>query len=105
GAATGDGRLLVLDPQAAGALLRGCLRLCHRGGGERRTASLDVAVILRVGRVPSLCRADAGCTLRCGIRSGTYQAPGGGGRSSQTARSMGGELPREFREPRRVGGR
>jgi len=44
-------RLLVLDPQAAGALFRGCLHVRDRGGRERTTAALDVAGILRGGRV------------------------------------------------------
>ena len=50
-------RMLVLDPQAASALLRGRLRFRHRGSIEGATASLDVAVILRGGRIPFLWRA------------------------------------------------
>src|SRR5207245_11642989 len=70
-----DRRLLVLDPQAAGALLRGCLRLRHRGGLECTMAPLDHAILLRVRGGPPLRTADARRALPGGIRRGAYRAP------------------------------
>src|SRR6266403_954915 len=63
GAGAEGRRLLVLDPQAAGALLRGCLHVRDRGGRERTTAALDDAGILRGGGVRALPCAGAGCAL------------------------------------------
>src|SRR5439155_23899472 len=95
-----DRRLLVLDPQAAGALLRGSLRLRHRGGVECTMAPLDHAILLRVGGVPPLRSADARRALRCGIRRGAYRAPRGTLSPLSPAPAVGRELPGELRGPR-----
>src|SRR5258705_13910354 len=95
--------MLVLDSQAAGALL--CRRLC--GGprvlGEGATAAVDLPVAVRYGGVSLLRCALAGGILR--LRNGRPAT--GACRSSACApppaRDLGGELPGEFREPRRAG--
>ena len=78
----GDRRLLVLDPQAAGALLCRRLRVGHRGGGEGATAALDLAVMLRVGGISFLRRAGASRALRYGGAARAAAAPGGIGRAT-----------------------
>ena len=69
----GAGRVLVLDPQAAGALL--CRRLCGgpRGVIEGATAAVDIAVTVRNGGVSLLRRAVPRRILRfrSGRRSGS----------------------------------
>ena len=101
----GDRRVLVLDPEIAGAL--SCRRLC--GGHGRRiegaTAALDLIVVLRGSRISLLRRAGASRLLR--LRAGR-RATAAHRRcrcASQATASLGGELPGEFREPRRAGRR
>ena len=103
---SGDRRVLVLDPQAAGALL--CRRLCagHRGRGEGATAALDVAVALRGGGISLLRRAGPRRALRLRVRPTERQQhlEALAAHHRQLA-DLGGELPGEFREPRRAGRR
>ena len=98
-----DCRVLVLDPQASGALL--CRRLCGRPRGLREgaTAAVDIAVTVRYGRVPLLRCTLPGGILRVRSARRATAACRGSGRAPPTARDLGGKLPGEFREPRRTG--
>src|SRR5262245_54848940 len=95
--------MLVLDPQAAGAL-RG-RRLCRgrRGRIAGATAAVDIATTTGGGGLSLVRRAVPRRMLRL-CRSRPAAAPcRGAGRPPPTARGLGGELSGEFREPRRTG--
>ena len=98
-------RVLVLDPQAASPLL--CRRLClgRRCIIEGATAAVDITIAIRNGGVSLLWRTLPRGILRFRISRPEATACRGSGRSPPAARSLGGELPGEFRKPRRAGGR
>src|ERR1700722_4694160 len=91
--------MLVLDPQAASADVLSRLRFRHQGSIEGARATLDVAVIFRDGRIPFLWRTRASGTLRRGIGGRAQSASGGVVRPPQATQRVGGELPRELRQP------
>src|SRR5882757_2944415 len=94
--------MLVLDPQAASADVLRRLRFRRQCSIEGARASLDVAVIFRNGRIPFLWRTRAGGTLRRGIGGRTPSASGDAVRPPKTTQRLGGELPRELRQPSRA---
>ena len=98
-------RRLLLDLQAAGALL--CRRLCVGRFGlvESTTAVVDLCSRVPNGGISLLWRAVSGRLLRLGAgRRATAMLRHAEGASQETA-GLGGELPGEFRKPRCAGGR
>ncbi len=98
----GDRSRLVLDPQAAGALLRARLRRRPRGRGEGADAAVDGAVVSRGRRVPFLRRARARGGARRRAGRAAARAPAGARRAPRGRCSCGRRLPRELRKPRRA---
>src|SRR5271168_4586655 len=90
--------MLVLDPQAASACVLSRLRFRHQGSIEGASASLDVDLLFRNGRIPFLWRTRTGGTLRRGIGGRAPWAFGGAIRPPQATERVGGELPRELRQ-------
>ena len=103
---SGDRRVLVLDPQAAGALLR--RRLCGGRRGRSRRRNGCSGRRRRTSRTAeyhfygALSRAASCDAAPADERRQHHRRCG---RSPPTARSLGRELPGEFREPRRAGRR
>ena len=98
--------LLVLDPQAAGALLRRRPCAAIAAASKARTAAVDVAGALREGGVPFLCRAGAGRTLA--TRPLPTERPGHSRPwppTTASSRSGLSNCPENFAEPRRAGRR
>ena len=87
--AAGDRRVLVLDPQAAGALLRRRPRVRPRGRIEGSNASSGRRRLdLRAGRIPFLRRAGAGRI--CDSARGRRAASASGGAAPITSSSRSG---------------
>src|SRR5260370_24842484 len=96
--------MLVLGPKTAGPLLCRGLCLRRRCLVECATATLDITITIRNSRTLFLW-----CSFSRGILGFRVTRPEktafrGFDGSPPATRSMGGELPREFRKPRSTGG-
>src|SRR5215470_6971077 len=94
--------MLLLDPEADGAVLRGRLRVGGRRGGRGGTVAFDVSVTVGrsaddEGGIQPVCCAVSCRMLRAQRFRLVLEVSGGARGKSPATPALGGDVPRELR--------